>query len=99
MNSLLGNLGNVFKNLQQVSAPAQTAAATQTPNILLQALGAALRHEDPHIFMENLAKQHPQLRQYDLSNLQQTAQTICQQKGVDANQLASQIDDIAKTFM
>jgi hypothetical protein len=45
----------------------------QMPNILMQAFGAALRGEDPHTFLQNLAAQHPQLKQYDLSNLQQTA--------------------------
>jgi len=43
------------------------------PNMLMQAFGAALRGEDPHTFLQNLAVQHPQLKQYDLSNLQQTA--------------------------
>jgi hypothetical protein len=27
----------------------------QTPNILMQAFGAALRGEDPHTFLQNLA--------------------------------------------
>jgi hypothetical protein len=55
--------------------PAQAAATkgASMPNMLMQAFGAALRGEDPHVFLQNLAAQHPQLRQYDLSNLEQTA--------------------------
>lgn len=72
MNSLFGGF-NSFMRMAK-NPPLSTAAATTptpapTPNILFQALGAALRGEDPHIFMQNLANQHPQLKQYDLTDL------------------------------
>lgn len=56
-----------------MSKTVQAAAQPQMPNMLMQAFGAALRGEDPHTFIQNLAAQHPQLKQYDLSNLQQAA--------------------------
>lgn len=82
MNSLLGGLGNVLMNMNK-GGVAASGAAPQTPNILMQAIGAAMRGESPQQFMQNLAQSHPELKQYDLSNLPQTAQQVCQQKGVD----------------
>lgn len=96
MNSLLGSFGNVFKNTSKIN---QFQKTPQQPNILMQAIGAALRGESPQQFMQNLAQTHPQLRQYDLSNLQDTAQQICQQKGVDINQTINQIDDITSNIL
>ena len=100
MNSLLGGLGNMLANMSKAAAPtpAMPVATPQTPNILMQAIGAALRHEDPTEFMMRLAQQHPQLKQYDLSNLQQTAQQICQQKGVDMQSAINQIDNITSSL-
>lgn len=99
MNSLFGSLGNAFMNMQKAAAPTTMAAATpKAPNILMQAIGAALRHEDPREFMANLAQTHPELKQYDLSNLQQTAQQVCQQKGVDVQSAINQLDNITSSL-
>ena len=100
MNSLLGGIGNAFMNMQKAAPVAKTAGATQQmPNMLMQAIGAALRGESPQQFMQNLAQQHPQLRQYDLSNLSQTAQQVCQQKGVDMQSAINQIDNITSSII
>lgn len=101
MNSLLGGIGNAFMNMARGQSAMPKMAATaqpQMPNILMQAMGAALRGEDPHTFMQNLAAQHPQLKQYDLSNLQQTAQQVCQQNGVDMQSAIDQIDNITSSI-
>ena len=95
MNSLLGNIGQALFNGSNKVNPVQSQ--NNSPNIFLQALGAAMRGESPQQFMQNLAMTHPQLKQYDLSNLQQTAQQICQQKGVDAQQVMGQIDNIVSS--
>ena len=50
MNSLLGGLGNVLMNMNKGSVAA-SGAAPQTPNILMQAIGAAMRGESPQQFM------------------------------------------------
>ena len=106
MNSLFGGeLGNSFLNMARGSqtAPMQIAQTAQKgvsmPNMLMQAFGAALRGEDPHVFLQNLAAQHPQLRQYDLSNLEQTAQQVCQQNGVDIQSAINQIDNITSSII
>ena len=100
MNSLFGNLGNIFMNTQKAATTSIPAQATQTsPSVLMQAIGAALRGESPQQFLQNLAQTHPQLKQYDLSNLQQTAQQVCQQNNVDMQQAINKIDNITSTFM
>ena len=95
MNSLLGGLGNRLLSSTQPKTQTVPQQQNSMPSLLLQALGAAMRGESPQQFMQNLATQHPQLRQYDLTNLQNTAQQVCQQKGVDMNTVIKQIDDIA----
>lgn len=95
MNSLLGGLGNRLLSSTQPKTQTIPQQQNSMPSLLLQALGAAMRGESPQQFMQNLATQHPQLRQYDLTNLQNTAQQVCQQKGVDMNTVIKQIDDIA----
>lgn len=97
MNSLLGGFGNALFNSAKIN-PMATPAATQ-PNIMLQALGAAMRGESPQAFMQNLAMQHPQLRQLDLNNLQSTAQQVCQQNGVNMQEMVNKIDNAASSFM
>ena len=103
MNSLFGGLGNILMNQARsqsaMSNITQTAAQPQMPNMLMQAFGAALRGEDPHTFLQNLAAQHPQLKQYDLSNLQQTAQQVCQQNGIDMQSAINQLDNITSSII
>lgn len=100
MNSLLGGLGKMFMGgmQPQQNIASQVAAKQSSPNILMQALGAAMRGESPQAFMQNLAQTHPQLRQYDLSNLQSTAQQVCQQNGVDMQQAINQMDSIVDSI-
>lgn len=105
MNSLFGGLGNILMNQARgqsmMPKVTQTVAQSQPqmPNMLMQAFGAALRGEDPHTFLQNLAAQHPQLKQYDLSNLQQAAQQVCQQNGVDMQSAINQIDNITSSII
>lgn len=103
MNSLFGGLGNILMNQARNQMGAQKMIPSvqpqvQAPNMLMQAFGAALRGEDPHTFLQNLAAQHPQLKQYDLSNLQQTAQQVCQQNGVDMQSAINQLDNITSSI-
>ena len=63
-------------------------------NIMMQAVGAAIRGESPEAFLQNLAKTNPQLRGLDLNNLEQTATSLAKQKGADINQLT---EDVKKT--
>ena len=60
-------------------------------NIMMQAMGAMMRGESPQAFMQNLAKTNPQLKGIDMTNLQGTAQNLCNKNGVDVNSALSQV--------
>ena len=62
--------------------------------ILMQAVGAAMRGESAQAFMKRLANQMPQLKRMNLDDLQGTAQQLCQQNGVNASDVAKQIDGV-----
>ena len=78
-NSLMSFFGNM-------------AGGSGGTSILLQAVGAAMRGESAQDFMSRLARERPELRQVDLGDLQGSAQKLCQQHGVNANELAQKID-------
>lgn len=59
--------------------------------VLMQAVGAAMRGESPEAFMKNLAQTNPQLKGLDMSNLEGTARSLAQQKGADINQVAESV--------
>lgn len=87
MNSLLNGLTN---NSNQ---PANVMV------LLYQAFGAALRGESPQKFMKNLAMQHPQLKKMNLDDLPGSAQQLCQQRGIDPNEVASNLDSAIAPFV
>lgn len=60
-------------------------------NIMMQAVGAMMRGESPQTFMQNLAKNHPQLQGLDLNNLDKTAEDLCAKNGQDINDMKSKI--------
>jgi hypothetical protein len=60
-------------------------------NIMMQAFGAMMRGESPQSFLNNLAKTNPALKGMDFSNLQQTAQKVCQDNNID---MESKINEI-----
>ena len=63
-------------------------------NILFQAVGAAMRGESAHDFMTRLANERPELKQINLGDLQGSAQALCQQRGINATDLAKKIDGV-----
>ena len=84
MNSLLGNIGNSLLG---------SSSGISGTNILLQAVGAAMRGESPQAFMKRLANQHPQLKRLNLDDLQGTANQLAQQNGVNIDDVTQQLDD------
>ena len=83
MNSLL----NMFTG-------AGNTGANNGGAILMQAIGAAMRGESPQQFMKKLANQHPQLKKMNLDDLMGSAQQLCKEKGVDADEITSKLDDV-----
>lgn len=63
----------------------------QNNNVMMQAFGAMMRGESPRQFLQGLAQSNPQLQGLDLSNLQQTAQQVCDSNGVDMNSKIKEI--------
>lgn len=65
--------------------------------IVMSAVGAMMRGENPNDFIKNLANTNPKLQGLDLDNLEETAKSLCDQKGIDMNQLAEQIKGFANS--
>ena len=82
-NPLMGFLGNMMGG-----------GAAGGTNILLQAVGAAMRGESAQDFMRRLSTEHPELREVNIADLQGSAQKLCQQHGMDAGELAQKIDGV-----
>lgn len=68
-------------------------------NVMLQALGAAMRGESPQAFLQNLAKTNPQLQGLDLNNLENTARSLAQQQGKDINALTNEVKATVNKLM
>ena len=60
--------------------------------VLMQAIGAAMRGESPQAFMKKLANTHPQLKRMNLDDLCGSAQQLCNEKGINADELAKTVD-------
>ena len=65
--------------------------------MIMKAMGAMMRGENPSDFLKNLANSNPQLQGLDLDNLEGTAQELCRKNNVDMNQLADQIRGFANS--
>lgn len=59
--------------------------------IMMQAVGAAMRGESPEGFMKGLAKTRPELQGLDLDNLEGTANSIAHKQGKDLNAVKAQV--------
>ena len=66
-------------------------------NIIMSALGAMMRGENPQDFIKNLANTNPKLQGLDLDNLESTAKALCDKNGIDMNQLAGRIQEFANS--
>ena len=60
-------------------------------SIFMQAVGAFMRGESPQMFLQNLARTNPNLKGLDLTDINATAQKVCQEHGVDAGKLTAEI--------
>ena len=67
-------------------------------NIMMQAFGAMMRGESPQQFLQGLAQNNPALKGMDFSNLQQTAQQVCNAQGVDMNAKMAEVNNMIANF-
>lgn len=84
-------MSGIFNMLSNIGSG---AGAVNGTNILLQAVGAAMRGESAQDFMGRLANQHPQLKQVDMNDLMGSAEKLAKQNGKDINELKSQLDGV-----
>ena len=68
-------------------------------NIIMQAIGSAMRGESPITFMKNLANTNPLFRGYDYDDLEATATKVCEENGEDINVVQTQVMDFAKSYI
>jgi hypothetical protein len=66
---------------------------------MMQAVGAMLRGETPQSFLQNLAKNNPQLQGLDLNNPSQAAEQLYKDKGQDINTAKTSIMDRVSAFI
>lgn len=67
-------------------------------NIVMSALGAMMRGENPQDFIKNLANTNPKLQGLDLDNLEGTAKALCDKNGINMNELAGRIQEFANSY-
>ena len=79
----------------------QMLSGSQNPqsNIMMQAVGAMLRGETPQSFLQNLAKNNPQLQGLDLNNPSQAAEQLYKDKGQDINTAKTSIMERVSAFI
>ena len=65
--------------------------------IVMSALGAMMRGENPKDFIRNLANTNPKLKGLDLDNLEGTAKSLCEQNNIDMQELAGKIQEFANS--
>lgn len=66
-------------------------------NIIMSAVGAMMRGENPKDFMRNLAATNPKLQGLDFDDLEGTAKALCEKNNVNMEELADRIKDFAKS--
>ena len=65
--------------------------------IVMSAVGAMMRGENPRDFIKNLANTNPKLQGLDLDNLEGTARALCEKNNIDMNDLAGKIQEFANS--
>ena len=68
-------------------------------NIVMSAVGAMMRGENPQDFIKRLANTNPKLQGLDLDNLESTAKALCDQNGINMNELAGKIQEFANSYI
>ena len=65
--------------------------------MMMQAMGAMMRGENPRTFLKNLANTNPQLQGLNLDDLEGTAKALCEKNNVNMNELANKIREFANS--
>ena len=65
--------------------------------MIMKAMGAMMRGENPSDFLKNLANTNPKLQGLDLDNWEGTAKALCEKNNVNMNELADKIRGFANS--
>lgn len=65
--------------------------------MVMKAVGAMMRGEDPKAFMKNLADTNPKLQGFDLNDLEGTAKALCEKNNINMSELSAQIQEFANS--
>ena len=76
-----------------------SGAVPNGQSILMRAIGAAMRGESAQSFMSQLANEIPELKSIDTNNLMASADKLAKEKGVDVEQMKTQIDTAVNNAM
>lgn len=66
-------------------------------NMMMQAMGAMMRGENPRTFLKNLANSNPQLQGINFDDLQGTAKSLCEKNNINMNELSDKIREFANS--
>ena len=65
--------------------------------MMMQAMGAMMRGENPRTFIKNLANSNPQLQGLNLDDLQGTAKALCDKNNINMSELSDKIREFANS--
>ena len=91
-------MSSIFKMLSGLGGTSG-AAGPSGQSILMRAIGAAMRGESAQSFMYQLANEIPELKGIDTNNLMASADKLAKEKGVDVEQMKTQIDTAVNNAM
>ena len=91
-------MSGIFNMLSGLMGGGSGAQASGT-SIMMQAIGAAMRGESASDFMKRLASEHPELKEVNMADLMGSAEKLAKEKGVDLQQVKSQVDQAVNTAL
>lgn len=83
MNPLLGMPGGKSNPLEALAGDGKA--------ILMQAIGALLRGENPKDFIRSLGNRYPAFRSVDPDNVDDALERVCNEKGLDKAEVIRQV--------
>lgn len=70
------------------------AAGIDGMAIMMQAVGAAIRGENPQAFLKRLANQHPAMKKVNFNDLMGSAEALAKENNMDIDDVTKKLDDV-----
>lgn len=68
-------------------------------NLVMKAIGAAMRGESPSTFLKNVAMSEPALQGYNFDDIDATTAQVCRENNADMESMKANIMDLAKSYI